>query len=65
VERKGGFVHFKFHPESRIDPMKLMALVQANAHAQFTPAGVLRIPSPHHDPAQLLDALDRQLQALA
>jgi hypothetical protein len=39
--------------------------VQANAHAQFTPAGVLRIPSPHHDPAQLLDALDRQLQALA
>ena len=64
VERKGGFVQFKFHPESQIDPMKLMALVQSNANAQFTPAGILRIPSPSGDPTTLLDALDRQLAAL-
>jgi len=64
VERKGGFVQFKFHPESQIDPMKLMALVQANSAAQFTPSGVLRLPSPTSDPTHLLDALESQLAAL-
>lgn len=44
VERRQGYLNVKFHPESRVDPGALMRLVQNTAGAQFTPAGVLRVP---------------------
>lgn len=44
IERRGGFANIKFHQETRINPEKLLALVQSVAGAQFTPAGVLRVP---------------------
>ena len=44
VERRQGFLNLKFHPESRIDPTRLMDLVRRTQGAQFTPAGVLRTP---------------------
>jgi transcription-repair coupling factor (superfamily II helicase) len=44
VDRRGTWLNIKFHPGSRIEPARLMALVGARQGAQFTPAGVLRIP---------------------
>ena len=48
VDRRGGALNIKFHPASKIDPARLMALVSSRAGAQFTPAGVLRLPLPAH-----------------
>jgi transcription-repair coupling factor (superfamily II helicase) len=44
VDRRGAWLNIKFHPGSRIEPTRLMELVQGKPNAQFTPAGVLRIP---------------------
>jgi len=46
VDRRAGGVNIKFHPQSRVDPARLMALVSRTPGAQFTPAGVLRLPLP-------------------
>ena len=45
VDRRQGFLNLKFHPESRVEPARLMELVRRTAGAQFTPAGVLRVPA--------------------
>jgi hypothetical protein len=43
-----------------------MSLVSQTEGAQFTPAGVLRLPlDGMHSPAQLLDALGQRLEQLA
>lgn len=44
IERRAGVANIKFHQESRADPHKLMALVRSTPGAQFTPAGVLKLP---------------------
>jgi transcription-repair coupling factor (superfamily II helicase) len=44
VDRRQGYLNIKFHPQSKVDPIKLMALVRTAQGAQFTPAGVLRLP---------------------
>ncbi len=44
IDRRQGVLNVKFHAESKVDPAKLMALVRATPAAQFTPAGVLRLP---------------------
>jgi len=44
VEKKTGALHVKFHPETPLDPMLLMELVQTVRGAQFAPNGVLRLP---------------------
>ncbi len=46
VERRSGVLNMKFHTEARIQPEKLMDLVASTAGAQFTPAGILRLPVP-------------------
>jgi len=46
IDRRAGALQIKFHPGSKIDPAKLMALVGSREGAQFTPAGVLRLPLP-------------------
>ena len=65
VERKQGALQFKFHPGARVDPVKLMELVGGTAGAQFTPAGVLRLPLAQQAPGPLLDALEQDLGQLA
>jgi transcription-repair coupling factor (superfamily II helicase) len=67
VDRRSGALNIKFHPASKIDPAKLMALVSHNAGAQFTPAGVLRLPLPAHSekPAAVLHFAKQSLDALA
>ncbi|MDQ6705099.1 MAG: transcription-repair coupling factor, partial [Acidobacteriota bacterium] len=44
VDRRGNVLNIKFHKETRVDASKLMELVSKTRDAQFTPAGVLRLP---------------------
>jgi transcription-repair coupling factor (superfamily II helicase) len=65
VERRQGMVNVKFHGQSRVDPMALMDLVRATPGAQFTPAGVLRLPvEAGAGAAPLLEQLKRRLERL-
>ena len=66
VDRRGSSVQIKFHPGSKIQPEKLLALITSVDGAQFTPAGVLRLPAPSggENAAILLDFLGTALTAL-
>lgn len=65
IERRQGFANLKFHPQSKIDPFRLMTLVRETAGAQFTPAGVLKVPiNGQHDAASLLSQLREVLRDL-
>ena len=44
IERRALAVQFKFSTEARVDARKLAELVSKTQGAQFTPAGVLRVP---------------------
>ncbi|MDQ6708784.1 MAG: transcription-repair coupling factor, partial [Acidobacteriota bacterium] len=44
IDRKSNLLNIKFHKETRVDGVKLMELVSKTRDAQFTPAGVLRLP---------------------
>jgi transcription-repair coupling factor (superfamily II helicase) len=65
IERRHGVVNLKFHPESRVDPERLMDLVRRRAGAQFTPAGVLRLPMDGAGAPELLGNLRECLDWLA
>ena len=65
IDRRSGFANIKFHQQSKVNPMKLMALVRETEGAQFTPAGVLKIPmSPNLEPIDLLNALKKAMEEL-
>lgn len=58
IDRRQGMLNVKFHKESRVDPKRLFEIVTNTESAQFTPAGVLRLPVPaHRSPGELLDYL--------
>ncbi len=67
IDRRGGAAQIKFHPGSKIDPAHLMELVSSTEGAQFTPAGVLRLPlgETSDTPAAVLAFLDRSLAVLS
>ena len=67
IDRRGGALQIKFHPGSKIDPARLMALVASGEGAQFTPAGVLRLPlgSASETPAGVLEFLRKALDTLS
>jgi transcription-repair coupling factor (superfamily II helicase) len=67
VDRRGGALQIKFHPGAKIDPARLMALVSSREGAQFTPAGVLRLPLPPstESATAVLGVLKESLDALA
>ena len=44
VDRRHNVLSIKFHPGTRVDPARLMNLVEKTRAAQFTPAGVLLLP---------------------
>ncbi|HVN03502.1 MAG TPA: transcription-repair coupling factor [Bryobacteraceae bacterium] len=44
IDRRHSLLNVKFHPETHIDPARLMNLVSQARGAQFTPAGVLILP---------------------
>jgi len=65
IDRRQGVLNVKFHAEARIDPNRLMHLVKETEGAQFTPAGVLRIPlDGASDAPKVLDLLDKRLEQL-
>jgi transcription-repair coupling factor (superfamily II helicase) len=66
IDRRGGALNIKFHPGSKIEPARLMNLVSSRSGAQFTPAGVLRLPLPPSSDgaAALLEYLDESLKSL-
>jgi transcription-repair coupling factor (superfamily II helicase) len=64
IDRRQGFANIKFHPQSKIDPMKLMEVVRSTPGAQFTPAGVLKLPTDSLEPAMLIESLHGQLEQL-
>jgi transcription-repair coupling factor (superfamily II helicase) len=67
IDRRGGALTLKFHSASKIAPERLMTLVSGVAGAQFTPAGVLRLPLPPHSekPSAVLDFVKEALDGLA
>ncbi|HVW07362.1 MAG TPA: transcription-repair coupling factor [Bryobacteraceae bacterium] len=44
IDRRGATLSVKFHEKTSVNGEKLMSLVAATRGAQFTPAGVLRLP---------------------
>jgi transcription-repair coupling factor (superfamily II helicase) len=65
VDRRQGGLNIKFHKESRIEPARLMQLVSSVQGAQFTPAGVLRLPlDGATDPPHVLTLLEKHLDQL-
>jgi transcription-repair coupling factor (superfamily II helicase) len=66
IDRRQGVLNVKFHAESRVDPAKLMALVSGTRAAQFTPAGILRLPLDGlTTPDRILEFLKQRLAELA
>ncbi len=66
IDRRAGVLNVKFHKEAHIDPKRLMNLVTGTEGAQFTPAGVLRLPlDGAHDAGRVLGLLEGQLKQLA
>jgi transcription-repair coupling factor (superfamily II helicase) len=65
IDRRQGVLNVKFHGESKVDPARLMALVGGTRGAQFTPAGVLRLPLDGlNTPARILEFLRQRLAEL-
>lgn len=54
LEKRGQNLQMKFHPLTRVDPQKLMRMVQRVAGAQFAPTGMLRLPLKPWDSASHL-----------
>jgi transcription-repair coupling factor (superfamily II helicase) len=64
IERRHGAVNVKFHPEARIEPARLMELVNSTPGAQFSPAGILRLPV-DAKPDEILASLQQRFEHLA
>ena len=63
IDRRHNVLNVKFHNETRVDAARLMQLVSRMQGAQFTPAGVLRVPmtGATTDPAAVLGYVRTQL----
>jgi transcription-repair coupling factor (superfamily II helicase) len=62
IDRRASVLNVKFHEETKVDATKLMTLVSGTAGAQFTPAGVLRLPvGDAPTPAAVLDFIENRL----
>jgi transcription-repair coupling factor (superfamily II helicase) len=65
IDRRQGVLNIKFHGDSRVDPARLMNLVKSTRGAQFTPAGVLRLPMDgNNSPDEILSFLRDRLALL-
>jgi transcription-repair coupling factor (superfamily II helicase) len=64
IDRRASVLNIKFHEETRVDGEKLMTLVSGTPGAQFTPAGVLRLPvDGNGTPSAILEFIDQRLIA--
>lgn len=65
LEKRGLALMVKFHPQTRMDPERLMRLIEKTEGAQFTPAGVLRLPlKPFDNDGHLLAQVKNYLNLL-
>ncbi len=65
IDRRHSVLNVKFHPETHIDPARLMNLVSHTRGAQFTPAGVLILPLDGAvAPAEVLEFLKQRMEQL-
>jgi transcription-repair coupling factor (superfamily II helicase) len=65
IDRRQGLANIKFHQQSKVDPHKLMEFVRTTEAAQFTPAGVLKMPVKlNAEPERLLADLQAALERL-
>ena len=64
IDRRSTVLNIKFHDQTRVDAQKLMTLVSSTRGAQFTPAGVLRLPvEGAQTPAAMLEFIESGLIA--
>jgi len=64
IDRRASILNVKFHEETSVDGERLMALVSGTPGAQFTPAGVLRLPvDGTGTPSAILDFIEEKLIA--
>ncbi len=64
IDKKQGRVQLKFHPESRVDPVRLMEWVGRTAQVQFSPDGVLKLAPVDGSAGALLEQLEQCLAEL-
>ena len=66
IDRRAGVANIKFHQQSKVDPLRLMEFVRTLDGAQFTPAGVLKVPlrASTGNPAGLIEELKSVLLEL-
>jgi transcription-repair coupling factor (superfamily II helicase) len=65
IDRRHNLLSIKFHRETRVDPARLMHLVEKSPGAQFTPAGVLLLPlEGQASAARILGFLDAKLEQM-
>lgn len=65
IDRRAGVANIKFHQQSKVDPFRLMALVRNSPNANFSPAGVLKLPLAATDPKDLITEIRASLLALS
>lgn len=62
IDRRASVLNVKFHEETKVDGARLMALVSGTHGAQFTPAGVLRLPlDGATSPSAVLELIEARL----
>ncbi len=62
IDRRHSVLNVKFHDQTKVDAQKLMTLVSSTRGAQFTPAGVLRLPvDAASSPAAMLEYIEEGL----
>jgi transcription-repair coupling factor (superfamily II helicase) len=65
IDRRHNVLSIKFHRETRVDPARLMHVVEKTPGAQFTPAGVLLLPlEGQASAARILSFLDAKLEQM-
>ncbi len=65
IDRRAGLANIKFHQQSKVDPFRLMALVRSTPNANFSPAGVLKLPLIATRPNDLISEVRASLLALS
>jgi transcription-repair coupling factor (superfamily II helicase) len=64
IVREGARGVVKLSPQARVDPNKLLQMIQQNAQVKFSPNGVLSFPLKEHG-AQVIDSIEELLRQLA
>jgi transcription-repair coupling factor (superfamily II helicase) len=64
MERRAGSLVIRFHEQTRMDPERLLALVQSSTGASFSPLGVLKLQLQEKDPRPQLAEMENYLRRL-